>query len=104
VRADGRGEALRLPSSPIGLGEGEYQLHRLHLEKGDRLYLFSDGVIEAHDGNKRQFGPERCVEVLRAARAAPLGDGLSRLVTAIEAHTAPLPPHDDISLAAIELT
>lgn len=104
VRADGRGEALRLPSSPIGLGEGEYELHRLSLGKGDRLYLFSDGVTEAHDVDKRQFGPDRSVAVLRAARAAPLGEGLSRLVAAIEAYTAPLPPHDDISLAAIELT
>ena len=41
---------MRIPSSPIGLGDGAYDEHRLTLGPGDRLYMFSDGLIEALDG------------------------------------------------------
>ena len=38
------------------------------LEPGDLLCLYSDGIIEAHDRNDREFGIERLLRVVKANR------------------------------------
>jgi sigma-B regulation protein RsbU (phosphoserine phosphatase) len=83
-----RAEVLRIPSSPIGLG--------------DRLYLFSDGLVEALDVNRQYLGSARCAEWLAAARAVSLSDSLTRLLEGVGRWCTDAPPHDDITIAAIE--
>jgi sigma-B regulation protein RsbU (phosphoserine phosphatase) len=104
LHLSGAGESrlLRMPAEPIGLGRS-YQEHCLRLGQGDRLYLFTDGLVEARGAGRGQFGAERCGRLLAEARDLPLGEGLSRLVQAVDEWTAPEAPHDDISIAAVEL-
>ncbi|MGL4554643.1 MAG: PP2C family protein-serine/threonine phosphatase [Gemmataceae bacterium] len=97
----GRAEVLRVPSCPIGLGDGTYAEQRLTLAGGDRLYLFSDGLIEAVGEGGEHFGSARCGELL-AAGPAPLAETLTRLVAAVLGWCGDDPPHDDITIAAIE--
>jgi sigma-B regulation protein RsbU (phosphoserine phosphatase) len=96
---------MRCPGTPIAClwADGVYEEHRLRLEKGDRLYLYSDGLFEAMNGEDRPFGVPRCAEVLAGARGEPLAEGLRRLLAAVEAWSAPGRPHDDITVAAVEL-
>jgi sigma-B regulation protein RsbU (phosphoserine phosphatase) len=96
-------DLLRVPGVPIGLGDGSYEEHCLSLGKGDRLYLYSDGVFEVKSPSGEQFGQERCGEVLDRARGLPLDQGLRKLARTVEEWRAPQPPHDDISVAAVEL-
>ncbi len=102
---DGETRHLRFPGTPIacGWGDGVYEEHRLQLEKGDRLYLYSDGLPDALNGEERSFGVERCAGVLSAARGESLVEGLRQLLQAVETWSAPEQPHDDISVAAVEL-
>ncbi|MFO0844421.1 MAG: SpoIIE family protein phosphatase [Gemmataceae bacterium] len=99
----GEPRCLRTPGSPIGLGSGEYDEHQLGLKSGDRLYLFSDGLPEAMNYRGQAFGEARCVELLSGSRGLPLGESVTRLVSAIERWTEPDSPHDDISVTAVEL-
>jgi sigma-B regulation protein RsbU (phosphoserine phosphatase) len=99
----GEPQFLRLPSIPIGLGDGLYEEHSLSLGKGDRLYLYTDGLPDAMNPNDQQFTEARCGQVLVAARDRPLAEGLQQLVSTVEQWCAPRPPHDDLSIAAIEL-
>jgi sigma-B regulation protein RsbU (phosphoserine phosphatase) len=99
----GEPQLLRLSGLPIGLGDGTYEEHRLSLEKGDRLYLYTDGFPEAMSSTGEAFGDPRCAAVLLEARGLPLAEGLGRLAGAVERWTAPSPPHDDLSIAAVEL-
>src|ERR1044071_4381866 len=39
------------------------------LQPGDLLCLYSDGIIEAHDKQDREFSTERLVRIVKAARA-----------------------------------
>lgn len=101
----GASRPLRYPGTPIACpwADGDYEEHRLQLDKGDRLYLYSDGLPDAVSADEHAFGVGRCAEILAGARGEPLEEGLRRLLRAVEAWSAPLPPHDDISVAAIEL-
>src|SRR5262249_37937405 len=67
-----RAEVLRIPSSPIGLGDGTYEEQRLTMGPGDRLYLFSDGLIEALDVNRQYLGSARRARWPPVPRLGPL--------------------------------
>src|SRR5262249_10886268 len=68
-----------LPGSglPIGvLEEAEYGDADVRLRPGERLWLYSDGLVEAMNPAGQQFGLGRLVAELRAASAGALSDGL----------------------------
>ncbi len=70
VRADG--SRLELTEGGPILGEFEeieFQQGTAHLLPGDRLALFTDGVVEASDGNEEEFGYNRLDALLAADRA-----------------------------------
>jgi len=76
IDADGRVEALRSESYPLGVRETiEVQLHNRHLRSGDRLFLYSDGIVEARrEGSDELFGFDRLEESLkRHAGLEPAG-------------------------------
>lgn len=82
-------EALARPAElPMGLGSLSAEpraIHTASLEPGDRVLLYTDGVIEAKDSNGGLFGLERFAEyVIRATAAgAPAPEVLRRLVHAL---------------------
>jgi sigma-B regulation protein RsbU (phosphoserine phosphatase) len=99
----GAAREFNLPASPIGLGDGPYQEHSLTLRPGDRLYLYSDGLVEARN-NTGAFGAKRLLERVEQGRASSLPDALGMLLRAAQEWCGEDPPHDDISLLAVERT
>jgi sigma-B regulation protein RsbU (phosphoserine phosphatase) len=93
------------PGFAIGLGVGNasYEEYSVCLRPGDRLYLYSDGVVEALNPAHKQFGEERFLNALEQARPLPLQDSLASLVGTIETWCGFVPPHDDISILAVEV-
>jgi PAS domain S-box-containing protein len=95
-----------LPGSglPIGvLEEGEYGDADVRLRPGERLWLYSDGLVEAMNPAGQQFGLGRLVAELRAASAGALSDGLRTVLRAVENWAGETGPQDDISLIAMEI-
>ena len=89
---------------PIGFCENPcYEEHSVLLRPGDRLYLFTDGIIEAHSPGGEQFGEHGLCNVLAENRHAPLADGLSSLLERVEAWCGDEDPKDDITALAVEM-
>jgi len=63
---DGRpaGEAHADPGLPLGLGGRQDTVAHTSLQPGDRLLLFTDGVIEARSADGEFFGLDRLVDLL----------------------------------------
>ena len=70
VSGQGRGLA-RIPSRniPLGImgdGEVKHALDVRQIDHGDRIYLYSDGLIEARNKDGVMFGEERLEKVMSA--------------------------------------
>jgi sigma-B regulation protein RsbU (phosphoserine phosphatase) len=50
---------------PLGLMTSQYSEVRVKLKSGDRMLIYSDGVLEATDGQGNEYGAARLVEFLR---------------------------------------
>jgi serine phosphatase RsbU (regulator of sigma subunit) len=83
-------ELSRQPNAPLGVGLNEALTMREEaLEPGDRLVLYSDGVIEAMDAaSGERFGVDRLVEFIARAEAAgePVPETMRRLGHAVVKH------------------
>ena len=100
----GEVKALEGDGLPIGFMENtSYQEHRLLLQPGDRIYIYSDGIIEASNDEGELFGEERLVRNLAEARSLPLKQSLAHLTNAIVDWCGIAGAKDDVSLVALEM-
>jgi sigma-B regulation protein RsbU (phosphoserine phosphatase) len=103
--APGSGEMkdLSAPSFPIGwMADFAYPEKTLEFAPGDRLYLYSDGVGEAKNAERTQFGCDRMFESLRATRERSLEQSVAGLIEAARAWCGGK-FDDDVSLLAVEV-
>lgn len=60
------------PTLPAGLGGGLVEIAHDLLERGDRLFCITDGVVDSHRPGGDDFGEQRLVELLNAQSRASL--------------------------------
>jgi PAS domain S-box-containing protein len=93
------------PGFPIGfIKEASYKERTVSLKSGDRLYLYSDGILEAANSEAEQFGKERIIDTLSNTRKLPLRDSISSLVKEVDGWLGDVRQQDDISVLAVEIT
>jgi serine phosphatase RsbU (regulator of sigma subunit) len=71
---------FQLPATPV--------LCREQLEPGDRLLLYTDGIVEARDNHGSQFGLRRFADfvIRREADGCPAPETLRRLMRTVLDH------------------
>jgi serine phosphatase RsbU (regulator of sigma subunit) len=76
------------PSLPLGLGDGPPVPAEEALEPGDRLLVFTDGVVDARSPDGEVFGEARLIDMLRRTTASgySAAEALRRLKGEILAH------------------
>jgi len=97
VTQDGAATLETSFSPPFGLGE-RFTSRRAEWQVGNRLLLFTDGLVEARDRAGRFFPLERHVDVLR--RGTP-DVALDRLTATLTRHVGGN-LHDDLALLLVE--
>ena len=89
---------------PIGMSmEPNYVERRFDLRTGDRLFIYTDGLIEASDAEGFEFGPDRLAEEIGITRDLSLAAGVEA-VAARAALWSDGNLGDDLSILALELT
>jgi sigma-B regulation protein RsbU (phosphoserine phosphatase) len=88
---------------PLGLDDTRDHIGTEQLEPGDRLLLYTDGVIEARDARGDMFGVEALIDHAErhAAAGLPAPETLRRLARAVAAHHGG-PAADDTTLVLAE--
>ena len=84
------------------LPEATYETGKLQLKPGDSIFLFTDGVSEAMNGEQRFFGEKRLRQVLTEhAKDAPKAT-VEAVLGAVGEFTAGAPQSDDITVMALK--
>lgn len=100
------GPAALLPGRglPIGMIEhATFEDEAVTLDPGDRVYFYTDGVIEALNGAEQEFGHARLMSEIDRLRDLPLREGLDVIADLVIAWSGG-ELRDDLSLLAIERT
>ncbi len=97
------GELVTDPGVPLGFGGREDSIVQTSLEPGDRLLLFSDGVVEARSSAGEFFGTERLIDLLvrQESHQQPPPETLRRLIVTVLEHQHGV-LQDDATLLLLE--
>lgn len=82
-----------------------YQQAHLDLHSGDLLVIYSDGFSEAMNRRFEEFGEERLLEVITAARDLELSpeEMIERSFEAVRQHSGGAPQTDDMTMVALKV-
>ena len=100
-------ESIALPDAggfPIAMVDGtEYEDASIALSPGDRLCLYSDGVLEQFDGkDTEQYGDARLRAALAARATTPADQVVTEIVTDLSTWAGGSTFADDVSLVIVE--
>ena len=96
---------LTHPGYPIGFtgsGEGEYEDKLVQLNRGDRLYIYSDGITEAKNSGNELFWEDRLIEKLAKTSHIGLSESLNALLDSLATWRGMDEYEDDITILALE--
>jgi sigma-B regulation protein RsbU (phosphoserine phosphatase) len=103
-----RGETtspIELPGVPLGAFPGSaYDEVTFDLAAGDLFVFCTDGVSDALDARKREFGPERLLEVIHASRQKTAREVVDAVFEAVQDFRGEVPANDDMTAVAIRIT
>ena len=79
----------------------QYYNNKITLEKGDKLFIYTDGVTEAHDINKNLYGEERLLDFFKKEDPSP-NVGIVKLRQSIKDFANGAEQFDDITMLMFE--
>ena len=96
---------IELPGVPLGSFAGStYDEVSFDLAAGDVYVFCSDGVLEANDALGREFGAERLIDVVAAARNGTTRELVDAIFAAVQEFRGETPPNDDMTAVALKIT
>ncbi|NND96379.1 MAG: SpoIIE family protein phosphatase [Pirellulaceae bacterium] len=105
---DKQATLLECDGVPVGLladddvAPDSFQEQTTTLNPGDRIYLFSDGVVEAENGDNEQLTVVRLREIVDQVRTLSLDESVDRVLDAVREFCGDRAFDDDLSLLAME--
>ncbi|HPM79648.1 MAG TPA: SpoIIE family protein phosphatase [Candidatus Anammoximicrobium sp.] len=91
-----------LAGPPLGCDAAvHYRPFRVQLDAGDALLMYTDGINEAMNPDRRVFGSKRVRQVLRSG-PKPVDELCQSLLTEVRQFTQGQPQNDDICLVGIQ--
>ncbi len=103
-RKDGKFEYLRSRAGLVLAGmEGfPYKAQELQLERGDIIYLYTDGVTEATNASNELYGEERLIEAINSREFADMQELCKFIKSDVDAFVGEAPQFDDITMVALQ--
>ena len=80
-----------------------YSQIKISMTRGDRLFAYTDGIIDAPNLKGESFGLARLKNALDANTEAPLSELKSAVLKTLHDFTKKELTHDDVTLIAVEI-
>ena len=103
---DNKGDFLQMEANaPIGLFPGvEYVGEEIENIKGRALFVYTDGLNEAEDLEKNQFGDEKLLAILRDTQFDSAQQVIDTLGAKVEEHRNGAEPNDDLTMLCLRVS
>ena len=103
-RANGRFELFKDRHGFVlgGLDSAKFREYVLHLEPGDRIFVYTDGVPEATADDNRMFGTERMLDALNEEPDAGPERLLNNVRAAVDDFVDGAEQFDDLTMLCLE--
>jgi len=93
-----------LPKKGLPLGimkKGDYSQEEITLEQGDKIVLCSDGISEAMNLKREEFGEDRLASQVISSAASNAQETLEEIMKKVNLHVGKAPQHDDCTLIVL---
>lgn len=100
------GEVVRVESTGMPLGmfcEGDYPTQQTRLERGDSLFLFTDGASETRDASGVEFGVDRLAKLIYSKRTLAPEALATACLKELRDVSSGAPQTDDLTLLILRL-
>jgi sigma-B regulation protein RsbU (phosphoserine phosphatase) len=102
-KADGALQQVRIEGYAVGLfPSADIFSEEMVLDRGDRLFLYSDGLMDCANPSGVSFGARRLEDAIKDGRGKPLSEAVGNLREAIVKWRGSEIFNDDVSLFALE--
>lgn len=104
--AGGKDEIFRLNEGGTVLGlfpHAQYRQGCIQLESGDMVVAFTDGISEAMNAAQEEWNEDRLIETICKCRSLQSQDVIRHILGRVDAFTAGVPQHDDMTLVVMRL-
>ena len=99
------GETKALPLTDdtfLGMMEDlTFKEHEVRLDKGETLFMYTDGVVEAENANSELFGEPRLRLALQASHASPIPEILNGVRKDVATFVGDAEQSDDLTALCI---
>ena len=105
IHAPVQGNPVCLPAGGFAIGwfpDCAVEETAISLAPGDRLFFYSDGLVEAKNDHQELFDAPRLLDAITRTRTAPIDSSLQTILDDVLRWCGDEPPDDDISLVGIE--
>ena len=97
-------ELLKKTGRLIGvIPETKYNEVELKFSKGDRLYLFTDGIYEEFNAKDEIYGEEELYDILKSNNHNPVKENIEFIISDVKEFMGSRPQDDDITIIGIEV-
>jgi phosphoserine phosphatase RsbU/P len=104
-REDGSFERLRSDNIPLGIElKEDYKTGFTRLEPHDLLVIYTDGVTEARNEERNEFGEARLLSIIQVAGGERSALTLSNIMRNLDGFVGAAPQHDDITCMIVRRT
>ena len=103
-KKDGKFEILRDKHGFVlgGMSHIKYSEYELQLEPGDKIYVYTDGVAEAMNGDNEMFGTDRMLDALNLEPEASAEQTIKNVRNAISEFVQDAEQFDDVTMLCME--
>jgi len=98
----GRSESLELGSLPLAVeADAGYELCEVRLDPGDAVVMFTDGVTEAMNAERQEFGQQRLETLVGGFDGTGAEELAEEVLRHVREFTGPVPQSDDLTLVVV---
>ncbi len=88
-----------IPNAPIGLFPGlEYEGEEIEDIRGRQLFIYTDGLNEAENNEKDQFGDDHLLDIMATHNFADAKETIEYMKSEVEKHREGAEPNDDLTM------